>query len=66
MSLHYLECYLCCKDEFVLLKQSSRGVNKHRERNAVDQIVDSEFHLLCWFSSVNGFLEHHIEGLSRR
>lgn len=61
----HLECHLSCEDEFVLLKQSSRGVDEHRERDAIDQIVNSGFHFFSWFSFVNGFLEHHIKGLQR-
>lgn len=59
----YLECHLSCEDKFVLFKQSTRGVDEHWERDAIDQIVYSNFDFFCWFSSVNGFLEHHVKRL---
>lgn len=62
----YLECHLSCEDKFVLFKQSTCGVDKHRECDTIDQIDDAHLDFLCRLSSVDGFLEHHVEGLTSK
>ena len=61
--ISYLERYLSSKDQFILFEQSSCGVNEHWKRDAVDQVVHSEFHFFCRFSFVDSLLKHYIECL---
>jgi hypothetical protein len=59
-----LECHLCCKDEFVALKETSWRIHEHRVRDAVNQVQHSWLHIFRRFGSFNGFLEHNAERLT--
>lgn len=59
----YLESQLCREDNFVFLKQSSCGIHKHRECDAVNQVGHSHFHFISWLSPFNGLLKHNTESL---
>ena len=59
----YLEAHLYSENEFVLLKQTPGGVNKHRVGDTVYEVIDTGLHFFCRLSTIYSFLKHHTEGL---
>ena len=57
------ERHLRCEDDLVSLEQSPGGVHEHGVRDAVDQVYNTLLDFLCWLSSINGLLKHHVVGL---
>ena len=63
MCSKYLKGDLGCEDYFVSLKEPTAGIHVDGVGDAVDEVFNPLFYIICCFCPINGRVEHHTEGL---